>query len=67
MVVVAAWRLGAKAREGEFARTNTTANSVGHGDAVHAAGAAVVGGAEAIKLLLFQAPGFAAAEQEAEA
>jgi hypothetical protein len=34
---------------------------------MHAAGAAVVEGAEATKLLLFQAPGFAAVEQEAEA
>jgi hypothetical protein len=34
---------------------------------MHAAGATAVEGAEATKLLLFQAPGFAAAEQEAEA
>jgi hypothetical protein len=61
-VVVAGLVAGcAKACE-EFARINTTANSVGHGDAMHAAGAAVAGGAGATKLLLFQAPGFAAAQ-----
>ena len=71
MVVVAAWWLDfARACE-EFARTSTTANSgvTRGGDTTHSAGAtpAVEGAGAISKLLLFQAQGLAAVEQEAEA